>query len=141
MKGLALKKGAVNRWLLSHHQRVAIMKECKFIAGKDQEGRVRKDLDKARIERDEQDLQNLVSTIQAMFNPFEYKGDDLISISSGCVASKDTRDHLITAYSIGQNGAKSFVEDRMTSKTDTIFNPITPNKRKTLFHYLENSNC
>ena len=131
MKGLTLKKGAVNRWLLSHHQRVAIMKECKLMAGKDQEGRARKDLDKARIERDEQDLQNLVATIQAMVNPFENKGEDLISISSGCVASKYTRDHLITAYSIGQNGAKSFVEDRMTSETDKIFNPIKTNKLKT----------
>ena len=66
MKGLTQE--AVNRWLLSHNQRAAIMKECKFMAGKDQEGGVRKDLDKARIERDEQDLQNLVATIQAMVN-------------------------------------------------------------------------
>ena len=49
MKVLTLKKGAVNRWLLSHHQRAAIMKECKLMAGKDQEGSARKDLDKARI--------------------------------------------------------------------------------------------
>ena len=98
MKGLTLKKGAVNRWLLTHHKRATIMKECKFMAGKDHEGRVRKDLHKPRIERDEQDLQNLVATMQAMVNPFEYKGEDLISVSSGCVASKDTRDHLITAY-------------------------------------------
>ena len=83
------------------------------------------------IERDEQDLQNLVATIQAMVNPFEYKGEDLISISSGCVASKDTRGHLITAYSIGHNGAKSFVEDRITSQTDTIFNSIKINKLNT----------
>ena len=68
MKGLTLKKGAVNRWLLSHHKRATIMKECKFMAGKYQEGRVRKYLHKARIERDAQDLQNLVATIQAMVN-------------------------------------------------------------------------
>ena len=64
------------------------------MAGKDQEGRVRKDIDK----------QNLVATIQAMANPFEYKEGDLIRISSGCVTPKDTSDHLITVYSIGQNG-------------------------------------
>ena len=52
MKGLTLKKGAVNRWLLSHHKRATIMKEWKFMAGKDQEERVRKDLHKAMIERD-----------------------------------------------------------------------------------------
>ena len=82
-------------------------------------------------ERDDQDLQNLVATIQVMVNPFEYKGEDFNSISSDCVASKDTRDHLITAYIIGQNGAKSFVEDRMTSETDKILNPIKTNKLKT----------
>ena len=38
IKGLTLKKRAVNRRLLSHHQRAAIMKECKFMAGTDQEG-------------------------------------------------------------------------------------------------------
>ena len=67
-----------------------------------------------------------------MVNPFEYK--DLISISSGCVALKDTRDHLITAYIIGQNGAKSFVEDRMTSETDKILNPIKTNYSTRPFH-------
>ena len=133
MKGLTLKKGTIDRWLLSHHNRATIMKECKFMADKDQEGRVRKDLHKARIERDEQDLQNLVATIQAMVNPFENKGEDLISISSGYVASKDTRDHFITAYIIGHNGAKSFDEDRMTSETDKIVNPIKTNKLKTIF--------
>ena len=39
MKGLTLKKGSINRWLLSHHQGAAIMKGCKFMAGIDQEGR------------------------------------------------------------------------------------------------------
>ena len=131
MKGLTLKNGAVNRWLLSHHKRATIMKECIFLAGKDQKGRVRKDLHKARIERDEQDLQNLVATIQVMVNPFEYKGEDLIRILSGCVASQYTRDHLITSYIIGQNGAKSFVKDRITSETDKMFNPIKINKLKT----------
>ena len=46
MKGLTLKEGTVNRWLLSYHQRTAIMKEYQFMAGKDQEGRPPKDLDK-----------------------------------------------------------------------------------------------
>ena len=62
------------------------------MAGKDQEGRERKDLDKAMIERDEQDLQNLVATIQAMVNPFEYKGKDLIRLC--CIKIY----HFITEY-------------------------------------------
>ena len=68
-----------------------------------------------------------------MVNPFENKGEGLISISSGYVASKDTRDHLITAYIIGHNVAKSFVEDRMTSESDKIVNLIKTNKLKTFF--------
>ena len=63
------------------------------MAGKDQEGRARKALDKARIERYEQDLQNLIETIQVMANPFDYRGEDLISILS--VAPNDTRDLCI----------------------------------------------
>ena len=63
--------------------------------------------------------------------PFEYKGEDLISISSGCVAPEDTSEHIITAYSIAHNGAKSFFEDRITSETDKICNPIKTNKLKT----------
>ena len=55
MKGLTLKKDVVNRELLSHHQRVAIMKECEFMAGKDQEGRARKYIYRTRIERDKPD--------------------------------------------------------------------------------------
>ena len=39
----------------------------------------------------------------------------------------------MTAYSIGQNGAKSFVEDRMTSETNNIFNSIKTNKLKTIY--------
>ena len=66
-----------------------------------------------------------------MVNPFEYNGEDLISISSGCLEPEYTRDQLITAYIIGQNGAKAFVEDRMTSENDKILNPIKTNKLKT----------
>ena len=65
-----------------------------------------------------------------MVNPFEYMGEDIISISSGCVAPKYTRDHLIIAYNTRQNGAKAFVEHRMTSETDKVFNPIKTNKLK-----------
>ena len=72
-----------------------------------------------------------VATIQAMVNPLEYKGEDLISISPGCVEPKYTRDHRITSYSIGQIGANAFVEDRMTNETDKILNHIKPNKLKT----------
>ena len=121
MKCLTLKKGVVTRWLPNHQQRAAIMKECKFMAGKEQEGRARKDLDKERIERDEHDLHNLVATIQAMVNPFEYKGEDIISISSGCIVPNDTRDHLITTS-----------YDRMVPRPLLkILNPIKANKLKT----------
>ena len=131
MKGLTLNKGAVNRWLLSHHHRAAIMKECKLMAGRDENERSRKDLDVARMERDEKILQNLVATIQSMVNPFLYEGEDLISISSGCVAPKDTKDDLTGAYNIGRSCAEAFVETRMKCETDKIFLPIKTNKLKT----------
>ena len=50
------------------------------MTGKDQGGEARKDQDKARMERDGQDWQHIVPTIQAMVNPIEYKGEDLIRL-------------------------------------------------------------
>ena len=37
----------------------------------------------------------------------------------------------MVSYSIGQNGANAFVEDRVISETDKILNPIKTNKLKT----------
>lgn len=131
MKGLTLNKGAVNRWLLSHHQRAGIAKECQHMAGKDIMGRPRKDLDQTRIDRDENAIKSIVSTIQSMVNPFEHRGDDLISISSGFIAPAQVKSDLSEAYRKGSEAASQFINSRLKEDPEKIFDPIKTNKLRT----------
>src|SRR6218665_3915010 len=86
LTGISLNKGAVNRWILSHHHRAAIAKECRAMVDKDSEAKSRRELDKASINREEVQVQGIVSTIESMVDPYSYEGEDLINISSGIVA-------------------------------------------------------
>ncbi len=63
LTGFTQNKAAVHRWILSQPARALITKECKSMAGQTQEARIRRELDKSRITRDEQDVQNVLSTI------------------------------------------------------------------------------
>lgn len=131
MKGLTLNKGAVNRWLLSHHQRAAIAKECQRMAGKGDSDRTRKDLDQTQIEKHENAVNNIVSTIQSMTNPFGHQGDELINLSSGCVAPVSVKADLMGAYDKGKNAAKQFEDSRLKTDSAKMFEPIKANKLKT----------
>ena len=139
MKGLTLNKGAVNRWLLSHHHRAVIAKECQRMAGKDDADRTRKDLDQSQIERDENVICNIIATIQSMASPFEHAGDDLINISSGCVAPEEVKSDLMCAFRIGSDAAKDFENSRLRSESSKIFEPIKTNKLKTFATALKTS--
>ena len=138
MKGLTLNKGAVNRWLLNHHQWAAIAKECQNMAGKGKTERGRKDLDETRIQKDES-IRNIASTVESMVNPFEYSGDDLINICSGNVAPANVKADLEGAYDKGVNAVKDFEESRLKSVPEKLFQPIKSNKLKTFATVLKTS--
>ena len=70
LTGFTQNKAAVHRWILSQPARAFITKECKSMAGQNQEARIRRELDTSRITRDEQDVQNVLATITSMVNPF-----------------------------------------------------------------------
>ena len=53
MTGFKLCKGAVNRWVLAHHERAGISHACKNLAGKDETYRTRSEIDNARMMKDE----------------------------------------------------------------------------------------
>lgn len=131
MKGFTLNKGAVNRWLLSHHQWAAIAKECQNVAGKGETERGRKDLAEAKIQMDESVIRKFVSTAESIINQFEYSGDDLINIFSGNVAPANVRADLEGAYDKGVNAVKDFEESRLKSEPEKLFEPIKSNKLKT----------
>ena len=109
------------------------------MAGKDDADRTRKDLDQSQIERDENVICNIIATIQFMASPFEYAGDDLINISSGCVAPEEVKSDLMCAFRIGSDAAKDFENSRLRSESSKIFEPIKTNKLKTFATALKTS--
>ena len=74
-----------------------------------------------------------------MASPFEHTGDDLIKISSGCVAPEEVKSDLMCAFRIGSDAAKDFENSRLRSESSKIFEPIKTNKLKTFATALKTS--
>ncbi|XP_077968888.1 uncharacterized protein LOC144422864 [Styela clava] len=132
IRGLSLNKNAVNRWLLSHHQRALISMACREMAGKDSTRRQRKDLDSANSIRDEQNVQSIVDTVTFMTDPFDLECDSLMNLSSGSVASDAIKMDMEDAFRLGKNNADLFCQNRiLANSTVSIFTPIKQLKLKT----------
>lgn len=133
LTGITRNKGAVNRWILSHHSRAIISHHCKVMAGKDEHTRNRKELDTSRIKHDEEDVQNIVEIIKSMINPFESNCSELINIVSGGIALLDIQQDLLTAYIIGEECFTNFLDERLSNQKTTLdfFSPVKLLKLKT----------
>lgn len=132
MSGITLSKGGVNRWLLSHPERAAITRACQVMAGKDDSIRSRKDLDTARIKRDNATVSELIKTFEAMVDPFAYSGEKLINVSSGLVVSEHVANDIKQAYSKGNSAYQAFCADRILAGGSVSFHkPIKMLKLKT----------
>ena len=67
-----------------------------------------------QITRDEEDVQKVMEVISQWRNPFETAGD-LVSLSSGSIASSALKEDLVKAEEKGKSALVSFVQDRLTS--------------------------
>ena len=97
--------GAVRRWLLAQPDRAAISQKCQEMASISTNTRTPKSPDKTRKEADEQSVQNILSTIDSMINPFTHDSEELVSLSSGLVASNDVKSDLLKAENRGEEAA------------------------------------
>jgi hypothetical protein len=87
------------------------------MAGQNQEARIRRELDKSRITRDEQDVQNVLSTITSMVNPFIGDESSLLQLSSGVVAEQAIASDLLNAKDEGEKLFLLFVSTRVQSNS------------------------
>ena len=87
------------------------------MAGQTQEAWIRRELDKSRITRDEQDVQNVLSTITSMVNPFVGDESSLLQLSSGVVAEQAVASDLLMAKDEGEKFFLQFVSTRVQSKS------------------------
>ena len=122
MKGFTTSKGASNRWIVAHHERAAITRQCEEMAGKGQKVAIRKDLTNSRMTKDKIDVQNIISTISNMINPFdndpEVSAGDLVHLSSGVIASPEVCSDLITAHKKGDDAFIAFSRERLQGEVD-----------------------
>lgn len=92
-------KGAVKRWVLAQPDRAAVTRQCEMMAGLSDEQRQPKDADPTRMKADEIAINNILSTIKAMVNPFA-DSDELVCISTGFVATEEVAHDLLTGIVI-----------------------------------------
>jgi CRISPR/Cas system CSM-associated protein Csm2 small subunit len=129
--GFSNNANAVHRWILSYIQRAEISRSCADMAGKAAGCNEKKDLSKSRCEKDEEDVQNLMHTIESMQNPFTYCLQELINIASGQVAPSEVAEDLLTAYRKGCSASSHFVDERLASKNVDFVAPVKTMKLKT----------
>jgi len=135
IKGFSTNQGATNRWIRAHHQRAAITRQCEEMAGKGQKSSKRADLTNSRMTRDEDDVNNIMSTITSMTNPFEndpeMDANDLVHLSSGVIAPDDVYSDLMTAKVKGDEAFVNFSKSRLQGNDVDLNKTLKKMKLKT----------
>lgn len=101
--------------------KAALAERCEEMAGitnSDPEVRTADDA------RNEKDVQAVINTVASMVNPFAEE-EELISISSGAVATTEAAVDLAAAHTKGTEQYKMFIKERLTDRTKNLFDPIT----------------
>jgi len=139
--GITQKSEALERWFLTSHQRAAITtttKDMCALHGSEQIG-THKESGRLRITRDGSDVQKLLSVFSSelMTNPFSLQqgiDDDvipLLNIATGVVMPSDLTKNLVCAVDLGRNHMKTFIDERLRTRTKSFWDPVPQLKLKT----------
>lgn len=133
LTGISINKAAVHRWILSFPARAAIRRNCEEMAGKTEDSRSKKELDDSRVQKDEQQVQEVCSTVVSMYNPFNANetDDTLFNISSGFVAPQDVSRDVCEAHEKGENAFLQFAKERLQTNSTDALKPMKLLKLKT----------
>ena len=85
--------------------------------------------DPTKCERYEKSVQNVITTVSTMLNPFDTERNSLVSLASGFVVDDNVADSFLEAEQSGENQFLDFVQNLISEEPD-IFQPI---KKKTNF--------
>ena len=93
--GLSLRKGAVQRWLITSHERASFSLKLKEMIGLNtNEDDIHKELRAPRLAKDENDVERVMSVIKGWVNPFDGP-EELVCIWSGVAVSPKIKQDLI----------------------------------------------
>ena len=125
--GRTQKDGALDRWYITAHKRAAVTTATKAMCGM-----------VSRIARDEKDVTCIVNTVrELMTNPFDMEdvGDNatskLVNIATGAIATSQVEHDLIKAHDLGKAVMESYVEKRLNTEAEGLFEPRKKMKLKT----------
>ena len=94
--------------------------------------RKRKDLDRTKCERYQKSVENVITTVSNMLNPFDTEQKSLLSLASGFVVEDNVADSLLGAEQIGENQFLDFVKNNLTIEEPDIFQTIKKNNLPTI---------
>lgn len=123
--GLSLRKGAVQRWMITAHSRAAFVEKCQKTStgGEERQRRLNKESGSARMKRDKEDFKKVVEVISNWRNPFE-PSEELLCTSSGYVTSDNIKQDLPQAKEKGATALTPFVEERIITNSTGIFETL-----------------
>ena len=130
--GFSQKAGAVQRWILTAHQRAEMRSISREMAGLTQYERVHKECGGIRVDRDENAVEAVISALSSLIDPFEESNENnMVNITSGAIATDAITADLEGAFKLGHQRFLQFVAERVTSTTVLFSNPLSKLKLKT----------
>ena len=106
--GFSLKPSAVQRWVVTAHERAAIAQAGRQLTGMDNTNPNHGESGRSAVDRHETSVDNLLSLLKSWQDPF-CDSDNLINIASGVAANDDVQRDLINALEIGESALKKFI--------------------------------
>ena len=115
-----MKRGAVARYYITADYKMACARQLREMVNSMGSSVLRPDLQRGRIYRDEQDVNNLIDMFLTTWkNPFEEY--ELSNIATGAVATQDISTDLLSACNIGKATYSQFVQQRLLENRTTSF--------------------
>ena len=86
--------------------------------------RERKELDVSECKRHEKSVENVMTTICSMTNPFSTDQAELVSISSGIEVESKVADSILQAEQLGEHQFSDFFQNNLLSDKPDLFTKI-----------------
>ena len=127
--GITRTESARDRWCLTYNERAKLSEDTKemFGIGTAKDGVGHKDLGKARVQRDEEDV------LMSHFRRYDVfrRTENLVVVTTGDVASEEIKQDLLEAEEIGKTIVNEFVQVRLIKKEVKFHDNLKQQKLKT----------
>jgi len=121
--GFSLNKSAMQRWILTSHDRATVTEACQTMAAITNDLSGHQKASKTRIQMDGNSVQQMTIHLDNQTNIFAMSSN-LIHLTSGVVASGATMNDLLNAENSGMEAVDNFIEKRLNSDEIGFYAPL-----------------